>query len=182
MKNSKIKILKTKKVYQGNEIDIEMIDWEFEGKKMKKEVVMFPNTVGILPFLGKDKIILVKQHRFPAKKELWEIPAGKLEENEEPEAGAKRELKEETGFLVAKLEKIAGFYVSPGYTTEYMNLFRAELGKRGSQALDDTEIIDNVKIFSFKEVLKMIREKKIIDGKTIIAVKLEELNYHFPLK
>ncbi|XOA42870.1 MAG: NUDIX hydrolase [Candidatus Nealsonbacteria bacterium] len=182
MKKSKIKITKTKSLYKGNEISLNRIDWKFKGKEMRKEVVIFPNTVAVLPLIKKDKVILVKQYRFPAEKELWEVPAGKLDKDEKPEEGAKRELEEETGFKTGKLEKIGEFYVSPGYTTEYMYLFRADLLKKGNQALDNGEIINNVKIFDLKEVLKMIRDKRIIDVKTILAVKLEVLDYHFSLK
>ncbi len=175
MKKTKIKVGKTKLLYKGNEVSLNMIKWEFEGKERKKEIVYFPNTIGVLPVIKRGKVILVKQYRFPAKKELWEIPAGKLDKNEKPETGARRELKEETGFTAGNLEKIGEFYVSPGYLTEYMHLFRADLLKKGNQLLDEGEIINKVKIFDLKEVLKMIENRRIIDVKTILAVKLEEL-------
>jgi len=163
---------KNKILYQGKEISVKLIEKEFLKKKAKIIVVDFPKTVGVLPIDENGKIILVKQYRFPAKKELWEIPAGKLKKGEKPEIGAKRELKEETGFEAEKLEKIAEYFVSPGYTSEYQYLFVAKDLKKGKQLLDEDEIIKKVKAFSLKEILKMIKERKIIDVKTILAVNL----------
>jgi ADP-ribose pyrophosphatase len=170
MKKPKIK--KDKKIYKGKEVSLRVIEWELKGKKMKKEVVIFPDTVGILPLVSKDKIILVRQYRFPSKKELWEIPAGKIEKNEKPKSAAKRELKEETGFEARKIEKIAEFYPTPGYSTEYIHLFRATSLKKGKQHLDEDEII-RTKAFTLEEALKMIKSRRIIDAKTACTIILE---------
>lgn len=166
----KIKLLKT---IIGPSASFKIIETKIEKKKWKINILEFPKTVGILPLLEKNKIVLVKQYRFPARKELWEIPAGKLERNEDPKKGAERELKEETGFEAKKLEKIAEFYPSPGYSSEYMYLFRAINLKKGKQNLDEGEKIEKVTIFSLKETLKMIKKRKIIDAKTIIAICVE---------
>lgn len=161
--------LQKKIIYKGREITLELIKRE----NFQKEIVVFPNTVAILPLISKRKIILIRQYRFPAKKELWEIPAGKLKKGEKPEMGAKRELREETGFQAGKLEKIGEFYLSPGYLTEYMHLFRATFLKKGDQSFDKDEIIKDVKIFDLKKAFEMIKKKKIIDAKTILAILLQ---------
>lgn len=165
-----MKIKKIREIYKGEEVSLKLIKATFNKKEFKKEIVVFPSTVGILPLIDKDKIILVKQYRFPAKRELWEIPAGKLEINEKPEIGAKRELREETGFEVGKLEKILECYKSPGYSTEYIHLFKATSLKKRRQSFDKYEIIKKIKIFPLNEVLKMIKNREIIDAKTILAV------------
>lgn len=165
--------MKLIKKLKGPTATFKIFEVEIGKKKFKKNVVEFLRTVGILPFISKDKIILIRQYRYPLKKEIWEIPAGKLNRNEKPEIGAKRELKEETGFEAKKLEKIAQFYLSPGYSTEYMYLFRATELKKGKQNLDEGEKIEKVTIFSLKETLKMIKKRKIIDAKTIIAICFE---------
>lgn len=167
-----MKIKKVKGIYKGKEISLKIICAKFNEKEIEKEVVFYPKTVAILPLIEKDKIVLVRQYRFPVKKEIWEIPAGKLKKGEKPEIGAKRELKEETGFEPKKLRKISQFYLSPGYSNEFMFLFQAEGLKKGKQVVDENEIINKVKIFSLTEILKMIKNKKIIDAKTIIAVLL----------
>jgi len=167
-----MKIIKVKKIYKGQEFSLNLIEGRFDKKKILKEVVVFPNSVAILPFIDRNKIVLIKQYRFPAQKEIWEIPAGKVNKGEQPQIAARRELKEETGFETKKLEKIAEFYKSPGYSTEYMHLFKAILSKKGKQLLDSDEIINKIKIFSLKEALEMIKKKKIIDSKTILAINL----------
>jgi len=170
-----MKIKRVKEIYKGSEVGVKLIKAKFGKKEIKKDVVLHKNSVGILPLIGKEKIVLVKQYRFPAKEELWEIPAGMLEKNEKPIKAAKRELKEETGFEAKKLLKIAEFYKSPGYNTEYMHLFKASQLKKGKQYLDEDELINRVKVFSLKEVLKMMKRKEIVDAKTIIGILLWKL-------
>jgi ADP-ribose pyrophosphatase len=155
---------------KGNVVLFEVFEEEIGKAKIKRDVVKFPKTVGILPLIGKDKIVLIRQFRFPINKEIWEIPAGKLDRGEKPEIGAKRELKEETGYEAKNLKKIGEFYLAPGYSTEYMYLFLAQGLKRGEQSLDKGEKIKEVKIFSRNEVLKMIKLRKIVDAKTILAL------------
>jgi ADP-ribose pyrophosphatase len=155
---------------KGNVVLFEVFEEEIGKAKIKRDVVKFPKTVGILPLIGKDKIVLIREFRFPINKEIWEIPAGKLDRGEKPEIGAKRELKEETGYEAKELKKIGEFYLSPGYSTEYMYLFLATGLKKGEQSLDKGEKIKEVKIFSKKEVLKMIKSRKIVDAKTILAL------------
>jgi ADP-ribose pyrophosphatase len=162
--------IKTIKKLKGPTATFKIIKVEIKGEEYEKNFIQFRNTVGILPLIGKDKIVLIRQFRFPINKEIWEIPAGKLDKGEKPEIGAKRELKEETGYEARELKKIGEFYLSPGYSTEYMYLFLAKGLKKGEQGLDKGEKIREVKIFSRKEVLKMIKTRKIVDAKTILAL------------
>jgi ADP-ribose pyrophosphatase len=120
--------------------------------------------------IDKDKVILIRQFRFAINKEIWEIPAGMLRKGEKPEVGAKRELKEETGYEARKIKKIGEFYFTPGHSNEYMYLFLTRELKKGEQSLEKGEKIKEVKIFSKKEVLKMIKSRKIVDAKTILAL------------
>jgi len=145
---------------KGNVILFEVFEEKIGKIKIKRDVVNFPKTVGILPLVGKNKIVLIKQFRFPIKKEIWEIPAGKLNKGEKPEIGAKRELKEETGYVAKELKKIGEFYLSPGYSTEYMYLFLAKGLKKGKQILDKGEKIEEVKIFFEKRDIKNDKERK----------------------
>jgi ADP-ribose pyrophosphatase len=158
------------KKYRGEIIQFEVFEKKDGKEKIKIELVKFPKTVGILPLIEKDKIILIKQFRFPIRKEIWEIPAGKLKPKEKPEIGAKRELREETGYEAKELIKIGEFYLSPGYSTEYMYLFLAKNLKKGKEDLDKEEKIKEVRVFSKKEIEKMIKLRKIVDAKTILAL------------
>ena len=164
--------MKIKRIYKGKVISLKKIEFKTGGKKIKKEIVFFPESVAILPLIGKDKIVLIRQYRLGAKKNLWEVPAGFLNKGEKPEKTAKRELKEETGFEAREIEKIGQAYISPGYSNQYMYFFKASRLKKGKQRLDREELINRVKIFSLKEALKMIKNKKIVDAKTILAILL----------
>jgi len=155
---------------KGNVFLFEVFEEKIGKSKIKRDVVKSPKAIGILPLLDKNKIVLIRQFRFAINKEIWEIPAGMLRKGEKPEVGAKRELKEETGYEAKELKKIGEFYLSPGYSTEYMYLFLARGLKKGEQSLEKGEKIKEVKIFSKKEVLKMIKSRKIVDAKTILAL------------
>ena len=98
-----------------------------------------------------------------------EIPAGKLEVNEEPRETAIRELKEETGFEAKNFQYLFEFYTSPGYTNEKIYLFLASDLIEGEQELDEGEYCEVVK-FEIDELIKMIDIGKIIDSKTIIGI------------
>lgn len=151
-----------------------IVEIEVKKERVKRNIVEFPKTVGILPVLNNGKIILIKQYRFPIKKEIWEIPAGKLKKNEKPKVGARRELKEEVGYEAKKLKKTGEFYLSPGYSSEYMYLFRATELKKGEPMFDKGEKIKKIRAFKIESILKMIRNGKIKDAKTILAILFEK--------
>jgi len=147
----------------------------FNGKLIKvysinnKDLVIHPGAVVIIPIISKDKIILVKQYRFAIKKSTWEVPAGTLKPKESPLKCAKRELEEETGYKAGRLLKLLTFYSSPGFLFEKMHLFLATNLTKGLQNFDEDENI-KIKVFTLKEIEKMILKNKIIDAKTIVSI------------
>src|SRR5690606_28557945 len=121
------------------------------------------------PITDDSHIILVKQFRKPVEQNLLEIPAGKIEINEEPKETAFRELCEETGFVANKLEYLFEFYTSPGFSNEKMYLFVAkELVKREADP-DDDEYIEVLKV-KIEDSINMILRGEIVDSKTIIGI------------
>jgi len=123
----------------------------------------------MLAFDDEEKVILVKQHRFPHGYVL-EIPAGTLEKKEEPIKCAFRELEEETGYRAKKMTHLITYYPSIGYNAEVIHCFVASgLKKISDLKLDEDEILSVVKI-DFKKVLSMIKTGKIQDSKTICAI------------
>ncbi len=123
----------------------------------------------MLAFDEKNKVILVKQHRFPHGYVL-EIPAGTLEKREEPIKCAFRELEEETGYRAKKMTPLITYYPSIGYNTEKIHCFLATgLKKIAGLKLDDDEILSVVKM-DMQKLLRMIKSGKIEDSKTICAV------------
>jgi len=139
-------------------------------RKITFNFIEHPQTVVIIPFISKNEIILIRQYRYPLKKFIWELPAGKVKEGESIKECAARELEEETGFKAGKLKKLFSFYSTPGYSSEIIHVFIASELKKGEQKLDEREIIPRVKRFKIKDAIKLITERKIKDGKTILAL------------
>ena len=125
-------------------------------------------AVVVLPIIS-DKIVMVKQYRYPIKSESLELPAGHVWPNETPEGCAVRELKEETGFTAKKMEKILSYHPSTEYSTQVYHIFIAENLKDGEANREKYELID-VEILDKDLVIKKIMERDITDGRTITTV------------
>jgi ADP-ribose pyrophosphatase len=116
----------------------------------------------------KNRILLVRQFRLPAAKDLWELPAGRLDRGEKPLAAARRELKEETGYQARKWKRLVSFWPSPGYVGEHMTIFLAtDLTAGEAHPMEDEHI--ECRWFKRKQVDHLIRDGKIEDGKTMIG-------------
>ncbi|MBI3316249.1 MAG: NUDIX hydrolase [Candidatus Omnitrophica bacterium] len=138
-------------------------------KIVTRELVVHPGAVVILPFVGPDRILLIRQFRYAAQGDLWEIPAGTLEKNESPLACARRELEEETGFKAARWRYLTRFYPAPGISNERMYFFSAHGLKKGTKQLDHDEWI-NSHVVTLEEARRMIEKRVIQDAKTIAGI------------
>lgn len=168
------KTMKSDKVYEGKIVNLRIDTVELPDKKYsKREIVEHPGGVAVIPITEDNCVILVKQFRKPVEKFLLEIPAGKLEINEEPRETATRELKEETGFEAGKMEYLVEFYTSPGFSNERIHLFLATDLIEGEAKPDSGEFIEKVKI-SIEDLLKMVDRGEIVDSKTIIGINLAD--------
>jgi ADP-ribose pyrophosphatase len=117
---------------------------------------------------AKNRVMLVRQYRMPAKQLLWELPAGKTDDGETVAQAAKRELIEETGLRAKKWKKLVSFFPSPGYVEEKMTIFLAtDLTEGEAQPMEDERI--ETRWFTKKELRKMIVSNKILDSKTMIG-------------
>jgi len=161
--------VKKKKIYEGKILGLSVYDLVIEGRKVKREMIEHRGAAAILAFDENNKVILVKQHRFPHGYVI-EIPAGTLEKREDPRKCAFRELEEETGFRARKMIPLITYYPSIGYNTEAIHCFVASgLKKIADLNLDEDEILSVVKM-DLKKVIHMIKTGKIQDSKTICAV------------
>jgi ADP-ribose pyrophosphatase len=147
---------------------------EADGKDAFREVVRHGGSTVILAVDGrkrkKDPLVLIeRQYRHAAQQYLYEIPAGKLEPHEDRLAGAKRELREETGYTAKTWSKLARYYPSPGFLGEWMQVYLAEDLTAGATSPDEDEWLE-LQMVPLSEVLRLIDAAKIQDGKTIIAV------------
>ncbi len=138
------------------------------GQESYREVVK--HSGGVVIFAKKeDKVLLVKQFRYPMKEVLYELPAGKLEKGEDPFEAAKRELEEETGYCANKWTDLGYVYTSPGYSDEKLYLYMAEDLEFTHCHPDEGEILQALE-YSYEDVLKMIANGEINDAKTLCAI------------
>ena len=131
-------------------------------KVEKKPVVV------ILPFVS-DKVIMIKQYRYPIKSDSLELPAGHVWPNEEPKECALRELKEETGFTAGKIEKILSYNPSTEYSDQIYHIFIAEDLKDGKTKREKYEIM-GVELLKTESIIEKIMDGTITDGRTITAI------------
>lgn len=161
-------------IYRGKILSLRCDDALLpDGNPCKREVVEHTGGASVLAET-EEGIALVRQYRYAYKEMLYEIPAGKLNAGEDPEKAAARELSEETGLIADKLELLTVLYPTPGYTNEKIYIYKAEGLRKGKEHLDEDEFLDTVYVPK-SEVLKMIQDGRIKDGKTIAAVLISEL-------
>ena len=140
------------------------------GARATREVCLHHGAVCVVPVTDEGEIIMERQFRYPFNEVLWEIPAGKLDKDEfDPLEAVKRELREETGYTAENYTYIGDYYPSPAILSEKISMYIATGLKKGEQDLDEDESLDVSKI-PFDDVVKMILNNEITDGKTQAAV------------
>lgn len=169
MKKAGFKRLKSRHVFKGRIIDVYSDQLRHaDGKIITRELVKHSGAVVMIPMLDPETLILVSQFRYPARKYIWEFPAGTLEKKESPLSCARRELREETGYRAAKWKKLLSFYTAPGFCDEYMHLFLARDLTPALGQLDEDEYLTPA-VFKISAVDRMIKKGDIVDAKTILA-------------
>jgi ADP-ribose pyrophosphatase len=172
-KPSVAKVLSSRTVYKGKVFSVtsdEVV--EPGGVEARRDVVRHQGSVVVLVVdttASEARVLLIRQFRYAAGETLWEIPAGRIDEGEQPLQGAKRELTEETGFTARKWTRALTYYPSPGFLGEIMHLFVAEDLTKGKATPEEDERITK-RFFPLSQVVEMINARKIRDGKTIAAV------------
>jgi len=161
----------SKKIFTGRVFDVTVDTIREGGQTYVREIVHHRGSAVMVPAFDDGTIALVRQYRHPAVKYLLELPAGTLNEKEQPEEGAARELEEELGVVAGKLEKLCEFFVSPGFCEEKMWLYLATDLKETKQRLEEDELIEVVRL-PIDRALQMITDGEIEDAKTIIGLLL----------
>jgi ADP-ribose pyrophosphatase len=146
------------------------------GEKQEAEVIRHPGSVVLIPVTDTGDIVLVRQYRHAIGRAAWELPAGSLKRDEDPKAAAIRECHEEIGLIPSVVERLGGFFPTPGYCDEEMNFYRAS-GLREPSADDPPATQDEdedieAKPFSVDAVRRMIASGEIIDLKTVAGLTL----------
>jgi ADP-ribose pyrophosphatase len=132
-------------------------------------VVEHCGGVGILALDENGNAVMVRQYRYPIGRELLEVPAGKLEENEDPLECAVRELSEETGYTAGQMISLGSILPSPGYCKETLYAYLALDLKPGDMHLDPDEFLD-VEHIPFRKLHEMVMSGEVTDAKTVVAV------------
>ena len=140
-----------------------------DGSVREREVVEHPGGVSVALLTDEDEVLMVRQYRYALKEELWELPAGKLEKDEDPFEAAKRELEEECGVTAERFINLGVLYPTVGYDSEKIYIWAAKGLKPTSQHLDDGEFLD-VAALPFDDVLQMVMTDEIRDSKTVTAM------------
>ena len=164
------KVVQREILYRGKVFNIRQDHVRLpDGKLAKWDIIDHPAAVTILPVDSEGLIWFIRQYRHPAGKELLELPAGVLEEDEDPEMGAQREIREEIGMSAGELEQIGSFYLAPGYTTEYMHVFLGRKLRPAPLTQDEDEFI-RIEKMSYKQALDSIELGEIQDAKSLVAL------------
>lgn len=156
-------------IYESARLRLEVHHLIAEGNRYKKEVIVHPGAVVIVPLLAADRIVLIRNRRYALNEVLIELPAGTLQKGEDPMNCAGRELLEETGYLAGRLKPMASFYASPGVLTEKMHVFLAYDLIERRQSLDVGEEIELLPT-RLDDAVEMIRTGQIADAKTVATL------------
>lgn len=140
-----------------------------DGATATREYIVHPGAVAILPFTAHGSVILERQYRYPNGRDFIEIPAGKLEKGEDLLGAAKRELLEETGFAAAKWQRLTTIHNAISYSDEAIELFAAHGLEKRVQDLDEEEFLEVLDV-PFAHAIEMVRDGRITDVKTVIAL------------
>jgi len=165
----------SRRIYSGRVLNLDVDRVRFpDGSEGTLELIRHSGAAAVLPFLDEPndvsaRILLIRQYRYAADRELYEIPAGRLEDGEAPVDCARRELREEAGCDADRLESLGGFFTTPGFIDEFIHLFMATGLTRGVATPEPDEFIRQ-ESHTLYEGLRMIDRGGIVDGKTIIAL------------
>lgn len=165
-----VHVEKRETIRNGRVFDITVESVTFpNGVNIDLEIIRHPGASAIVPITAENQVIMLKQYRHAVGGDLWEIPAGTFDGEEDPLVCAKRELREETGFEAQQWNPMGTVTPVPGYSDEKIHLFLARQMTPSTQQLDSDEIIE-VHPLPLDEVVKMIIDGHIDDAKTIVAI------------
>jgi ADP-ribose pyrophosphatase len=164
------KKLATQQIYHGRAINIRVDTVEKAGgTKTTREVVEHSDCIAVVALDEQGNILMVRQFRHAVDRFLLEIPAGGIDPGEEPIDSVRRELQEEIGSFPRKIDKLGGFYATPGYGTEYLHCFVTTDLMPARLVAEDTDDIELVRV-SPDEIPRLIASGEICDAKSIAAL------------
>ena len=167
---SEEKTLSSRLIYDGRVVRLRVDTVQMpSGRETTREIVEHSDCVAIVAIDANDNVLLVNQFRKPVEKELLEIPAGGIDADEDPVAAVRREMQEETGYLPRKVERLGGFYSTPGYCSEYLYLYLASDLVPSQLYAEDTENIRLTRVPA-SQIPGLIVSGSICDAKSIAGL------------
>ncbi len=163
-------VLQTTSLFKGRAFDVRQDQVVMpDGRIVELDVVDHRDAVTIIPLDQDGQIWFIRQYRHPTQRELLELPAGVTEEGESPEAGAQRELREEIGMAAQEMVRIGGFYLAPGYSTEYMHVYLATGLYPSPLPGDESEYLSTEKI-AVEKALELAETGQLQDSKSLVGL------------
>jgi ADP-ribose pyrophosphatase len=139
------------------------------GRTVDLDIVHHPGAAAVVPFTGEREVLMIRQYRHAAGGEILEVPAGKLDPGESPEACAVRELAEEAGQRAGRLEKLGWIWTTPGFTDERIHLFAAFDLAPVPRRPDDDEVIEVTRM-RLEDALAGVWSGAVNDAKSCLAL------------
>ncbi len=164
--------VESKLVYEGRILDLRVDTVRLpSGRLTTREIAEHSDSVCMVPLDSQGNVLLVRQYRKSVESNLLEVPAGGINENEAPEDAVLRELQEEVGYTAGKITRLAGFWVSPGWCTEFMHAY---LATELSPARLDADFDENITVIQvpLAQTIDLISSGEIQDGKSVASLLL----------
>ena len=166
------KLLSTKRIYSGKvlKLDLDTVALP-NGRTTELEILRHPGASAVVPLKEDGRVVLIRQLRHATGGFIYEIPAGKLDPQEDPRVCAARELEEEVGYCAGHLELLTSIWTAPGFTDEVIHIFLGTNLEVGEQNLDQDEVLEIVE-WPLEEAISKIQDGTIRDAKTIIGLQM----------
>ena len=178
-------LISTERLYSGRVVNLDRDTVRFpDGSAGQLEMLRHPGASAVVPFLddpraSDPRVLLIRQFRHAADGFIWEVPAGRLDAGESPEACARRELEEETGRRARSVERLTTIYTTPGFTDERIHLFLAHGLEAGSERREADEFMELHEL-AWSAVMDLVRTGAVQDGKTLTSLLLVQCFYRNP--
>jgi ADP-ribose diphosphatase len=176
-----VQVLSSKVVYTSRVFNVtsdEVI--EPSGVRVRRDIIRHPGSVVILALderKAEPSVLLIRQYRYAANRELWELPAGRIDEGESALQAAQRELIEETGYTASEWKPALCYYASPGFLDETMSIFAARDLRRGTACPEEDESIVS-RLVPLSRAVQWVMSGKVQDGKAIAGVLWAAQKFH----
>jgi ADP-ribose pyrophosphatase len=163
-------LLSSHTVYRGGLLHVKEDRVELpDGRQATREYIVHPGAVVVIPLLDNGDVVMERQFRYPLRRDLYELPAGKLDTGENPLICGQRELLEETGYVALKWRYVATIHPCIGYSDESISLYLAEGLSPGQHQRDGDEFLEIFHL-PLAEALEWVRIGRITDVKTVIGL------------